>query len=177
MSYVSVGGAVGRSPIAPAALRETMSRFATGVIVLSVGGEHLHAMTANAFSSVSLEPPTVLCCVSHSAVMHKAITSARSFGVSVLSAEQEPLARHFADKRRPLGRAQFDGIGWRPGEVTRAPLLDGAVAWLECELAEAHDSGDHSVFIGDVVSSATSADESGLLFFNGRFQQIVTAPR
>ncbi|MER7959850.1 flavin reductase family protein [Streptomyces sp. NPDC096030] len=177
MNYASAGETVDRIQVAPSALRETMSRFATGVIVLSVGGEHVHGMTANAFSSVSLEPPTVLCCVSHSAVMHKAITSARSFGVSVLSAEQESLARHFADKHRPLGPAQFEGIGWRPGEVTQAPLLNGALAWLECELAASHDSGDHSIFIGDVVGASSSTDDPGLLFFNGRFQQTVTPPR
>ncbi|MCS0639814.1 flavin reductase family protein [Streptomyces sp. LP05-1] len=157
----------------PAALRESMSRFATGVIVLSVGGEHIHGMTANAFSSVSLDPPTVLCCVAHSAVMHKALLSTRTFGVSVLGAEQEQTARYFADKRRPLGPEQFDGVAWRPGEVTGAPLLDGAVAWLECELADIHDSGDHAIFIGKVVHSAVAAPEnSGLLFYEGGFRQI-----
>ncbi|MFD9407337.1 flavin reductase family protein [Streptomyces sp. NPDC059989] len=153
-------------------LREAMSRFATGVIVISVGGENIHGMTANAFSSVSLDPPTVLCSVSHTAVMHQAITAGGRFGISVLDAEQEQLARFFADKKRPLGPEQFSGLDWEPGPLTQAPLLRGALAWLECELEESHDSGDHSIFIGRVVRAATSRASSALLFFNGKFQQI-----
>ncbi|MGW0845918.1 flavin reductase family protein [Streptomyces sp. NPDC002787] len=153
-----------------------MARFATGVIVLSVGGENMHGMTANAFSSVSLDPPKILCCVAHSAVMHQAITSAHGFGISILGAEQESVARHFADKARPLGPAQFRGIDHEPGPRTGAPLLHGAVGWLECELSEAYDAGDHSIFIGDVVHAVTAPDTSGLLFFNGGFRQLGAAP-
>lgn len=152
----SVQESTGRAP-APFPLREVMARFATGVVVLSVGGEHIHGMTANAFSSVSLDPPTVLCCVAHDAVMHRAIRSAGHFGVSVLGAGQEALARYFADKKRPLGPEQFDGLEWTAGPVTEAPLLQGATAWLECELSDSHDSGDHSIFVGDVVG-ATRAE-------------------
>ncbi|MBV7699686.1 flavin reductase family protein [Streptomyces sp. TRM70350] len=172
MSSVSTHETVSRVPMTTSSLRETLSRFATGVIVLSVGGDNIHGMTANAFSSVSLEPPKVLCCVSHSAVMHKSIISAQHFGISVLGAEQEHLARHFADKNRPLGHEQFSGFDWTPGPVTRSPLMKGALAWLECELAEYHDSGDHSIFIGDVVNASSSAGTAGLLFFNGEFQPI-----
>ncbi|MET7873442.1 flavin reductase family protein [Streptomyces cyaneofuscatus] len=171
MSSTAAGKTTEGPAAVPSDLRGAMSRFATGVVVLSVGGENLHAMTANAFSSVSLAPPTVLCCVSHSAVMHKAIMSERRFGVSVLGAEHEAVARHFADKSRPLGAAQFDGHAFGPGPVSGAPLLDGALAWIECELAEFHDSGDHSIFIGDVVGAWTASEASALLFYGGRFQQ------
>ncbi|MGX2998290.1 flavin reductase family protein [Streptomyces sp. JNUCC 64] len=153
----------------PAPLREVMSRFATGVVVLTVGGEPPHAMTANAFSSVSLSPPSVLCSVAHSAVMHQALTTVRRFGVSVLSAGQEPLARHFADKKRELGAAQFARGDWFAGERTGAPLLTGALAWLECELDAAHVSFDHTIFVGTVLASRRGDDGRGLLFFDGRF--------
>ncbi|MGW6569567.1 flavin reductase family protein [Streptomyces sp. NPDC054975] len=173
MSSVSTEETIDRIPMGePSSLRETMSRFITGVIVLSVGGDHIHGMTANAFSSVSLDPPTVLCCVSHSAVMHKAILAERRFGVSVLGAEQEKLARYFADKNRPLGPEQFRDLDWEPGTYTRAPLLRGAMGWLECELTEVHDSGDHSIFLGNVVAAGNGSETSGLLFFNGAFQQV-----
>lgn len=172
MQSLSAQETVDRTPVPPSSLREVMARFATGVIVLSVGGEHIHGMTANAFSSVSLDPPTVLCCVAHDAVMHKAIRSARHFGVSVLGAGQEALARYFADKKRPLGPKQFDGLDWRPGGVTKVPLLQGATAWLECELSDSHDSGDHSIFIGKVVNSLRTGGGSGLLFFEGGFRSI-----
>nr|WP_197287593.1 flavin reductase family protein [Streptomyces apocyni] len=161
-------------PVPPAALRDTMSRFATGVVVLTVGGDEPHAMTANAFSSVSLDPPTVLCSIAHSAVMHSAITASGRFGVSILGAGQEQVARHFADKKRTLGAAQFDGIDWRPGEHTRAPLLSGSLAWLECELSDAHESGDHTIFIGAVLGTGHGSDEPGLLFFDGKFGSPIT---
>ncbi|MFG3410370.1 flavin reductase family protein [Streptomyces sp. NPDC048142] len=169
MNSVSAKEVFDRVPIAPSALRATMSRFATGVIVLSVGGENIHGMTANAFSSVSLDPPTVLCCVSHSAVMHRAILAAGRFGVSVLGAEQQHLASYFADKKRPLGPEQFSGIDWKPGPATDSPLLQGATAWLECELTDSHDVGDHSIFIGTVVNAESSSREESLLFLDGRF--------
>ncbi|MFD7896566.1 flavin reductase family protein [Streptomyces sp. NPDC059568] len=155
--------------VGPGRLREVMSRFATGVTVITVGREHLHAMTANAFSSLSLEPPSVLCSVGHGAVMHQALTSAGRFAVNILEAEQEPLARHFADKNRTLGAAQFDGVEWRPGEHTGAPLLAGSLAWVECELTAAHSFGDHTIFIGTVLEAGRGGDGPGLLFVNGAF--------
>ncbi|MFJ4910116.1 flavin reductase family protein [Streptomyces sp. NPDC093249] len=172
MNSVSTDVAVSRGPAArPATLREVMSLFATGVTVLSVGGDAIHGMTANAFTSVSLAPPSVLCCVAHSAVMYKAITSAGHFGVSIMEAGQEGLARFFADKKRPLGPDQFTGVDWAPGPRTGAPLLKGALAWLECELSGAHDIGDHTVFIGDVVGSSRGDGADGLLFFGGAFHR------
>ncbi len=155
--------------VTPASVREVMAQFATGVILLTVGGDQTHGMTANAFTSVSLDPPQVLCCVSRTAVMHSALTSAGSFGVSVLSAEHEKTAKYFASKERPLGRAQFDAVQWWPGRRTGVPLLAGALAWLECELVAAHESGDHSIFIGAVLGLGRGAQLPGLVFFNGGF--------
>lgn len=153
-------------------LRDAMARFATGVTVLTTGGERMHGMTANAFSSVSLEPPMVLCCVARTAEMHQAIVSARSFGVSVLGGGQERLARYFADRRRPRGPAQFEGIGWRPGECTGAPLLTDSLAWLECRLREVHDGGDHSILLGEVLEAGWSPETEALLFVGGGFHRI-----
>ncbi|WP_137992758.1 flavin reductase family protein [Streptomyces vilmorinianum] len=149
-----------------------MSRFASGVVVLSVGEPNVHAMTANAFGSVSLDPPLVHCCVAHTAVMHEKITRSRSFGVSILGASQETLARYFADKARPLGMAQFDGVAWNPGPLTGAPLLPGALAWMECKLVESYVAGDHSLFVGEVLSSATGDGDEALLFYAGQFQRM-----
>jgi len=153
-------------------MRDVMSQFATGVIVLTVGGEHVHGMTANSFTSVSLEPPLVLCCVARTAVMHKAITFARRFAVSILGADQEDLARYFADKGRQLGPAQFDEVDWLPGPRTRAPLLSGSPAWLECELTGSYESGDHSIFLGAVFSLGRGCGRGGLLFFDGKYRQV-----
>ncbi|WP_106979064.1 flavin reductase family protein [Streptomyces griseus] len=154
-----------------------MSLFATGVTVLSVGGEHIHGMTANAFTSVSLDPPSVLCCIAHSAVMYEAITSAGHFGVSIMEAGQEGVARFFADKKRPLGPGQFTGVDWTPGPRTGAPLLNGSLAWLECEVTDAYASGDHTVFIGDVVGASRGDTGDGLLFYSGAFHRAPAPSR
>jgi flavin reductase len=162
-------------PPAVVTLREAMAQFATGITVLTTPGEKCHGMTANAFSSVSLDPPLVLCCVSRTARMHAAISDSRHFAVSMLAAGQEGLARDFADRRRPGGPAQFDAVDWVPGPHTGAPLLTGSLAWLECELVNAFDGGDHSVFIGRVLSSRRSVGRQALVFFSGAFHRVASA--
>lgn len=153
-------------------LRPVMAQFATGITVLTAGGSHAHGMTANAFSSLSLDPPMVLCCVSRAARMHTAVLAAGSFAVSVLGADQQDAARHFADWRRPAGMAQFDAVRWRPGPATGAPLLDGSLAWLECALHRVHEGGDHSIFVGEVVSCGRGADADALVFFGGGYHRV-----
>jgi flavin reductase (DIM6/NTAB) family NADH-FMN oxidoreductase RutF len=150
------------------ALRDVMAQFATGITVLTAHGRLTHAMTANAFTSVSLDPPMVLCCVARTARMHEAILDARGFGVSVLGAEQEGLARYFAGSGRPAGMAQFDRVDWFPGRETGVPLLSGSLAWLECDLAEVYEGGDHSIFLG-LVRSLSRGTGQALLFLGGGF--------
>lgn len=151
------------------ALRAVMAEFATGITVLTARGATVaHGMTANAFTSVSLDPPMVLCCVARTARMHDAILDARNFGVSVCSVEQESVARYFAARGRPAGMAQFERVDWFPGRRTGVPLLVGSLAWLECELAEVYEGGDHSIFLGTVVSAARGGGQP-LLFLGGGF--------
>lgn len=153
-------------------LRAVMSRFATGVVVLTVAGDHPNAMTANAFTSLSLDPPTVLACVARTATMHASITATRRFGVSLLSAGQEDVARRFADSSRPRGRELFSSVGVRPGPVTGSPLLDGALAWLECELAQDHEGGTHSIFVGRVLAAELGADDAtSMVYMGGKFRR------
>jgi flavin reductase (DIM6/NTAB) family NADH-FMN oxidoreductase RutF len=148
------------------ALRDVMAQFATGITVITARGTLAHAMTANAFTSVSLDPPMVLCCVARTARMHETILDARGFGVSVLSSEQEGLARYFASRGRPAGMAQFERIDWYPGPNTGVPLLTGSLAWLECDLEEVYAGGDHSIFLG-MVRDANSDGGQALLFVGG----------
>ncbi len=149
-------------------LRDVMAQFATGITVLTARGGLAHGMTANAFTSVSLDPPMVLCCVARTARIHEAIIDADHFGVSVLSSGQEPIARYFASRDRPAGMAQFDRVDWFPGRHTGVPLLGGSLAWLECELAEVYEGGDHSIFLG-LVRSASTGTGQALLFLDGGF--------
>ena len=108
--------------------------------------------------------------------MHEAILRTRHFGVSVLSAEQEHLARYFASRDRPRGIAQFEEVEWFPARRSGAPLLAGSLAWLECELAEVYHGGDHSIFLGTVLDAARRPGDA-LLFFGGGFHQGVPSPR
>ncbi|WJK43249.1 flavin reductase family protein [Solwaraspora sp. WMMA2056] len=156
----------------PGALRQVFGTFATGVTVVTVGGGQPHGMTANSFASVSLDPPLVLICVDRQAVMHECLVSAGAFAVSVLAADQEPVARHFANRWRPLGQAQFDAVAWRPGPASGAPLIDGALAHLECGLWRAYDGGDHTIFTGRLLSAIRHGDDEPMLFLRGRFRQL-----
>jgi flavin reductase (DIM6/NTAB) family NADH-FMN oxidoreductase RutF len=153
-------------------LRTAFAAFATGVTVVTVGGESPHGMTANAFTSVSLDPPLVLVCVDLAARMHQALAHAGGFAVSVLAAHQERIARHFASGDRPAGLAQFASVGWSPGGRTGAPLIDDALAWFECTLEDAYDGGDHSIFIGRLVSAVRQEHIPPLLFFDRRFRRL-----
>lgn len=153
-------------------LRRAFGAFATGVTIVTVGGDTPHGMTANSFTSVSLDPPLVLVCVGRTAAMHDILIEAKQFAVSVLGSHQEVVARHFADRKRPLGIAQFDVVNWRPGGFTGAPLIDGAIAGFECELWQTYDGGDHTIFVGKLLSLDRGADREALLFLQGRFRQI-----
>jgi flavin reductase (DIM6/NTAB) family NADH-FMN oxidoreductase RutF len=154
-----------------ALLRRAFGTFATGVTVVTVGGRTPHGMTANSFTTVSLQPPLVLVCVDRQAIMHRRICLG-FFGISVLGADQERVARHFADLQRPLGQAQFDGIDYTPGRLTGAPLISGALAHFECELWRNCDGGDHTIVIGRLLSLGHATDADGLLFFQGRFRGL-----
>ncbi|MDG4793434.1 flavin reductase family protein [Micromonospora sp. WMMD1082] len=156
----------------PLALRKAFGAFATGVTVITVGGPLPHGMTANSFTAVSLDPPLLLVCVQRDAVMHRRLADHRHFGVSVLAAHQEDVARYFADRRRPLGREEFAGVDWLPGPTTGSPLIAGALVHFECELRQAYDGGDHTIFLGGLLSMDRRLDDDVLLFLSGRFHQI-----
>jgi flavin reductase (DIM6/NTAB) family NADH-FMN oxidoreductase RutF len=146
-----------------------MKWFATGVTVVTTGGPTPEGMTANAFTSVSLAPPLVLVCVKRSAAIHQAVLDRGSFAISVLSAGQENVGRYFADHSRPRGRREFEAVGSSPGHHTGAPVIHGALAWIECALAAAYEGGDHSIFLGSVLASSRGPARDALLFFGGGF--------
>ncbi|WP_433136320.1 flavin reductase family protein [Actinomadura nitritigenes] len=154
-------------------LRRAFGEFATGVTVMTVGDPHPHGMTANSFTSVSMDPPLALVCVGHEAVMYRRL-AAGCFGVSVLAAAQEPVARHFADLSRPLGLAQFEHIDCEPGPTTGVPLIRGALARFELRVCGVHDGGDHAIFVGRVLWSERSAPcpDGALVFHRGSFHRL-----
>ncbi|RCG25369.1 flavin reductase [Sphaerisporangium album] len=153
-------------------LRRAFGAFATGVTVVTTGGEVPHAMTANSFTSVSLDPPLLLVCVDRGALMHQYLSASRYFGVSVLASHQEAEALHFADRHRTLGAAQFERVDWHPGHLSGVPLLSGTLAGFECEMWRAYDGGDHTIFIGEVLNLHQPTDREALLVFKAKFRQL-----
>ncbi len=152
-------------------LRRVMGRFATGVtIVTSRLGDELHGMTANAVTSVSLEPPLVLICVERKADSHDIIDRSGIFALSILSREQERLSHAFAIKEGESAHS-LDGVPHHTG-ATGAPIIDGSLAYLDCRVVERHAGGDHTIFVGEVVEAAPLADGSPLVFYQGRYTEL-----
>ena len=150
-------------------LRGVLGLFATGITVVTAGTDVPHGMTANSFTSVSMHPPLVLVCVQRDAAMHDMILDGGAFAVSVLSAEQEQVAKHFANRARPRGEREFDVVECVPGRHTGVPIMAKTLAWLECRLAAVYDGGDHSIFLGSVLDMGRGAGRNALLFFGGDF--------
>ena len=150
--------------------RAALGAFATGVtIVTTRGEEHPYGMTANAFSSVSLDPPLVLVCVKSFSEGANLIRENEVFAVNILAAEQEPLSRYFASKDRPRGRDAFSDIAHQTA-ASGSPVLDGAVGYLDCALHATHEAGDHVIFIGEVLALGFSHEVKPLLFHAGGYR-------
>jgi flavin reductase (DIM6/NTAB) family NADH-FMN oxidoreductase RutF len=155
--------------------RATVGTFATGVTVITTRGEeHSYGMTANAFSSVSLDPPLVLVCVISPSEGRDQISRNGCFAVNILHAEQEPVSRYFASRERPRGRDAFNEVSHKLG-VSGSPIIDGVVGFLDCRLHAAHTAGDHEIFIGEVLELGFSPDGQPLVFHGGGYR-LVTDP-
>jgi flavin-dependent trigonelline monooxygenase, reductase component len=146
-------------------LREVMGAYPTGVTIVTgtdASGVPF-GLTVNSFTSVSLAPPLVLVCIGHSSNSHDRLVGASRFGINVLAAHQAPTAERFACEPSD---GRFDELVWTPGS-SGVPLLEGAVAWLECARHDVVQSGDHSILIGRVERSRVG-DGPALLFHRGR---------
>ena len=150
--------------------RDALGVFATGVTVVTTRGEqHAYGMTANAFSSLSLDPPLVLVCVKTGAEGSEHIERNRVFAINILAAEQEPLSRYFSSKDRPRGRDAFREVAHTIG-VTGSPILDGVVGYLDCSLHTSHTAGDHEIYIGEVLALGSDTEVRPLLFHGGGYR-------
>src|SRR5262249_36775809 len=130
-------------------LRRVMGHFATGVTIVTThdGAGPCYGLTANAVCSVSLEPPLVLGCVDKGAESHPAFGRSQAFVVNILSDRQEELSRRFAVS----GGDKFVDLPCRTGG-TGAPILEDALAHVECRVVAVHEAGDHTIYIGEVES-------------------------
>jgi flavin reductase len=156
--------------------RSTVGAFATGVTVVTTRGEeHGYGMTANAFSSVSLDPPLILVCVINPSEGADHISRNGAFAVNILAQDQEPLSRYFASRDRPRGRDAFAEVAHRIGP-SGSPILEGSAAFLDCRLHATHEAGDHMIFIGEVLEIALSEDGPPLVFHGGGYRLIQPPP-
>ena len=160
---------------APAArgLREALGRFATGVALVTAAPEgELTGLVVNSLTSVSLEPPLILFCASRSSITWSRMRRAGRFAVNVLGRDSEA----FVARAAPPGADRFAGVAWTPGRGG-APLLTGALASLECEIAGEHPGGDHWIVVGRVDDVHLPPAGDPLVFFEGGFHGISRALR
>ena len=131
-----------------ALFRESMASLASGVAVVTACREPgvPCGLAATSVASYSAEPPSLLASIAHRSRCHGALLRSERFGVHLLAAEQEPLARVFAGR----GDDKFAGVAW--GWDEEVPRIDGAVAYLRCRRAEVFERYDHSILVGDVES-------------------------
>jgi flavin reductase (DIM6/NTAB) family NADH-FMN oxidoreductase RutF len=150
-----------------------MGRFASGVTVVTARvGEIDHAMTANAFASVSLEPMLVLVCVEQEARFHDAVMAAGQWGVSVLDGSARATSEWLATRGRPL-HGQLDRVPHHYGPVTGAALLEQSLATMECRTVGSFPGGDHTIVVGEVLAIGTrDSDDGGLIHYRGRYDRI-----
>jgi flavin reductase (DIM6/NTAB) family NADH-FMN oxidoreductase RutF len=159
-------------PLTAFEFRKALGHFSTGVTVVTVEREpgKVHGMTANSFTSVSLDPMLILVCVDQRAKMLSLLETNKRFGVSVLKAGQEALSEYFAKGEQSAEAEERLKIGYR-WTSGRVPVLENTLLQLSCRLAAAHVAGDHTVFVGEVDDAAVHEGEP-LLYFRGEYRRI-----
>jgi len=161
---------------APDTFRLVMGRFATGIsIVTTLDGDQPAGITVNALSSVSLDPPLVMVALDRRRFITPMVRAKGRYAVSILGSDQQALSDCFAHAPVSPGREEFCGAAWHPGP-TGLPLLDGAIATLECTIVQTFSAGDHDLFIGRVDSQDAPGDDgqgpdavTPLLYFRRRY--------
>lgn len=152
----------------PKELRRVMGMFATGVTVLTTRDAQgrPYGLTANAVSSLSLEPPLLLICIDKKAETHPHFLDSKCFVVNILGEHQEAISTKFAKS----GGDKFGDLPYATNQ-NGVPILEGTLAHLECCIVETHEGGDHVIHIGE-VHHAESRGGTPLLFFQGKYRRV-----
>lgn len=158
-------------PIHPNTFKMVMSRFASGVTVVTTHyqGEK-HGMTVSSFCSVSLNPPLILVCIAKPLRSHEFIEKSGVFAVNILGADQLDWGMRFAGLK-PEIVDRFAGIAYTSA-VTCSPILPGVLGWVDCKLRHACEGGDHTIFVGKVVAGGTSEKDQPLLYYNRSWREL-----
>lgn len=155
--------------------KNALAQFASGVTVVTTQVDGcLHGLTVSAFSSLSLDPPLVIICVSKDIPSHEVLEVSGNFAVNFLSESQVDLGRRFAGLIDGVVD-RFEGV-----EIVSSPadnpLIAGSLGWLDCRLWRVYDGGDHSIFVGEVQAAGTGSGERPLLYFNRRWHGVSKVP-
>jgi len=146
-----------------------MGRFPAGVAVVTVDLEGRKAgLTVASLVSLSLEPPLVGVAIRRDAALHELLREAGVFAASLLAADQEALAQHFARGVPPI--ALWEGIAIRAREGP--PQLEGAAGWLDCRVAAEHPAGDHTFFVGEIETAEPGPGRNPLVFYRQSFVNL-----
>jgi len=148
--------------------RHAMGSFASGVTIVTskCEDEQLRGLTVSAFSSLSLVPPLVLICLDHRCSLHGHLKEGRYFAVNVLAEDQQWLSNRFAS-RDP---ERFNGINITNGAFG-SPLIEGALAHIECRVVQAYEGGDHTIYVGEVEATSVT-DSKPLAYFRGNYARV-----
>ncbi|MDA1055447.1 MAG: flavin reductase family protein [Planctomycetota bacterium] len=148
--------------------RRILGKFATGVTVASTKvGDETWGMTANAVTSLSLDPPLVILCIQKEGQSRDKFEEGGCFALNILSAGQQEVSDRFAFK----GPKDFSDLETITAE-TGAPILKDALGWVDCRLKEILPGGDHDIFIGEIVAGGAADDGSPLLYYGGKYAKL-----
>jgi flavin reductase (DIM6/NTAB) family NADH-FMN oxidoreductase RutF len=148
--------------------RQVLGHFPTGVtVVAGLDGDEPVGLAVGSFFSLSIEPALVGFCVDKSSNSWSRMESNGSFCVNILGDDQEDICRVFATS----GDDKFASIGWRPAE-SGAPLIDGVLAWIDCQVDTVHEGGDHHIVIGSVKGLGVGHEGDPLVFFRGGYANL-----
>lgn len=151
-------------------LRQVFGRFCTGVTVVCThdASGRPHGITVNSFSSVSLDPPLILFCITRDSQTLPALEDSRRFSVNILAEAQQDVSSRLAKKG---GAEKMEGILTR-SEATGAPVVEGALGWLDCEVYAFYEGGDHLIVVGRVVAAEVGEARPPLLYFQSAYRTL-----
>jgi flavin reductase (DIM6/NTAB) family NADH-FMN oxidoreductase RutF len=157
--------------------RDVLAHYPTGVsIVTGLGPDGApEGFAVGTFTSVSLEPPLVAFLPARTSTSWPRIAPSGRFCVNVLGDHQEEICRAFAITAGSLTTSKFDSVAWRPS-ASGVPILEGAVAWVECEQDAVHDAGDHLIVVGRVLDLGADPESSPLVFLRGGYRRFAPVP-
>ncbi|QXJ24964.1 flavin reductase family protein [Actinomadura graeca] len=169
----SAPGAAGSpaSGVDGARFRSVLGRFATGVVAITAvepGTGRPAGLAANSFTSVSLDPPLVAFCVAHTSTTWPRLRAAERLCVNILGEPQLEICKRLALS----GGDKFAGIGWT-GSPGGAPIIEGALAWIECGFEQEHTAGDHAIVVARVHDLAEQHEGDPLVFYKGSYGSFV----